>query len=224
MADDLPATPRRRGLGLVGLAAAGGAVAGLAAVYVIGGFGGNAGGAAAAGCEGAAATAAALKPFATGEVAAFLPASSPVSVADLSFTGPDGAPMRLADKAGKTVLLNLWATWCAPCREEMPALDRLQAALGGDGFEVVAVNVDTRDDGRDGRFLQEEGIASLARYSDRSMGVFNTLKGRALAVGMPTTLLVDGAGCELGVMHGPAEWDSKDAEALIEAARRAPAS
>lgn len=128
------------------------------------------------------------------------------------------------DLRGAVSIVNFWASWCAPCREEMPALDRLQAALGGDGFEVVAVNVDSRDDGRDARFLEETGIHGLARYADRSMGVFNTLKGRALAVGMPTTLLVDGAGCELGVMHGPAEWDSKDAEALIEAARRAPAS
>lgn len=210
-----PAAKRRRpSLRMLSIAALAGVAAGIAAVYVIGGAGRNDGGACAASAE----AAAALKPAARGEVAGFNPSATPVSVADLAFVRPDGTPGTMADFTGRTVLLNLWATWCAPCREEMPALDKLQASLSGPGFEVVAVNVDTRDDGRDARFLEETGIASLARYSDRSMGIFNTLKGRGLAVGMPTTLVVDGQGCALGVLHGPAAWDSEDAKGLIGAA------
>ena len=217
--DSGPAEPtvkrrRRPSLKILSIAAVAGVLAGLGAVYVIGGFGGN-DETTVVSCEGAVPTAAALRPVARGEVAAFTPAETPAYVGDLAFVRPDGTPGTIADFAGKTLLLNLWATWCAPCREEMPALDDLQAAIGGPAFEVVAINVDTRDDGRDARFLEETGIVSLARYVDRSMAVFNTLKGRALAVGMPTTLIIDGTGCQLGVMHGPAAWDSADAKALI---------
>ena len=218
--DSGPAEPtvkrrRRPSLKILSIAAIAGVLAGLGAVYVIVGFGGNEEETKVVSCEGSVPTAAALRPVARGEVAAFTPAEAPVYVGDLAFVRPDGTPGTLADFAGRTVLLNLWATWCAPCREEMPALDDLQAALGGPAFEVVAINVDTRDDGRDARFLEETGIVSLARYVDRSMAVFNTLKGRALAVGMPTTLIVDGTGCQLGVLHGPAAWNSADAKALI---------
>lgn len=220
MTEETP-VPRRRSAGrIVGLAAAAGAIVGLAAVYVIGSGGGNAGGACAAG----AATAAAVKPYATGAVAAFLPAKEPISLKDLAFTDAEGKPRTIADLSGKTVLLNLWATWCVPCREEMPALDRLQAAVGGPDFEVVAVNLDTRDDGRDAAFLKEIGVGSLALYRDRSMDVFNTLKGRGRAVGLPTTLIIDRNGCEIGLMHGPAEWDSEAAKALVGAARAATSS
>jgi thiol-disulfide isomerase/thioredoxin len=217
MAEEATSPRRKRTIRVIGLAAAAGVVAGLAAVYVIGGTGGNA---VTGGCTAGAAIAA-VTPLAKGEVAAFLPAKEPISLEDVSFTGPDGKPMTLADRAGELVLLNLWATWCAPCRAEMPALDRLQAALGGNGFEVVAVNLDTKDDGRDADFLEEIGVARLAHYTDRTMGLFNTLKSRARAVGLPTSVLVGPDGCEIGTMHGPAEWDSSDAKALIEAARGA---
>jgi thiol-disulfide isomerase/thioredoxin len=218
--DSGPAEPtvkrrRRPSLIVLSITAVAGIVAGLGAVYVMGGFGGNEEETKVVSCEGAVPTAEALRKVVRGEVAAFTPAETPVYVGDLAFVRPDGTPGTVADFAGRTVLLNLWATWCAPCREEMPALDDLQAALGGPAFEVVAINVDTRDDGRDARFLEETDIVSLARYVDRSMGVFNTLKGRALAVGMPTTLIVDGTGCQLGVLHGPAAWNSADAKALI---------
>ncbi len=86
-----------------------------------------------------------------------LPADPPQSLAKLAFNSPDGKPMTLADRAGKTVLLNLWATWCAPCRAEMPALDALQKEAGDDGFEVIAVNVDTGDDTKPKKFLAETG-------------------------------------------------------------------
>lgn len=169
-------------------------------------------------CAGAVETARRLKPFATGPVAAFLPATRPVLLGNLGFSAPDGKPVVLNGIGTGVKLVNLWATWCAPCRAEMPALDRLQSAAGGLDFQVVAINIDTQEDGRDGRFLDEIGVKSLTRWSDRNLGVFNALKREGLAVGMPTTLLVDQAGCSLGVLHGPAEWDAAGARALIAAA------
>src|SRR5262249_37423449 len=103
-------------------------------------------------------------------------------------------------------------------RAEMPALDRLQAAMGGDQFNVTAINVDVQQPERAKDFLTEIGVSRLALYSDPTMGVFNDLKHRGLAIGLPTTLLLDGKGCRLGIVEGPAEWDSEDAKALISAA------
>lgn len=214
---------RRRGmLPLVfGAAAVIGAAAGLGAVYGIGTVDGNGG---AGRCAAAIATAAAVTPLVRGEVAALLPAERPLDLSALSFSRGDGTAATVADFAGKTILLNLWATWCVPCREEMPALDRLQGTLGGPGFEVVAVNLDTRDDGRDAAFYRDTGIRHLTPFQDRSLGLFNDLKTRARAVGLPTSLLIDGSGCEIGTMHGPAEWDSPEALALLRAATPSAAS
>jgi thiol-disulfide isomerase/thioredoxin len=116
------------------------------------------------------------------------------------------------------VLLNLWATWCAPCRKEMPALDRLQAELGGPDFEVVAINIDQRNLDRPGQFLDDIGVTRLVRYADATARVFQDLRAANRAVGMPTTLLIDARGCELAILHGPAEWASDDAMKLVRAA------
>jgi thiol-disulfide isomerase/thioredoxin len=116
------------------------------------------------------------------------------------------------------VLFNLWATWCVPCRKEMPALDALQARLGGPDFEVVAVNIDTRDPEKPKRWLHEVGIGHLAYYADPAAKTFQDLKAVGKAFGMPTTLLIDREGCELAALAGPAEWASGDAVKLIEAA------
>ncbi len=113
------------------------------------------------------------------------------------------------------MLFNLWATWCVPCRKEMPALDALQAKLGGPAFEVVAVNIDTRDPDKPHAWLKEVGIDRLAYYADPSAKVFQDLKVAGKAFGMPTTLLVDAAGCEIGTLAGPAEWASEDAIKLV---------
>ncbi len=156
---------------------------------------------------------------ARGEVAAMLAASPPRSLKTLSFNAPDGTPMTLADLSGRTVLLNLWATWCAPCREEMPALNRLQTEEGGADFEVVAINVDTGTDEKPKRFLDETRVDALGFYRDATMGVFNEMKRRGLALGLPVTALIDGDGCMLAHMNGPAEWASDDARALIAAVR-----
>jgi thiol-disulfide isomerase/thioredoxin len=155
---------------------------------------------------------------ATGQVAALLPADPPQSLKSLAFNGPDGKPMTLADQAGKTVLLNLWATWCAPCRAEMPALDALQKEMGSDRFQVVAVNVDTGDDAKPKKFLSEIGVATLGYYRDPTLGLFNEVKTRGLALGLPVTMLIDGEGCLIAHMNGPAEWSGADARRLVEAA------
>jgi thiol-disulfide isomerase/thioredoxin len=155
---------------------------------------------------------------AAGEVAAMLPADPPQSLKALAFNAPDGKPMTLADRSGKTVLLNLWATWCFPCREEMPALNALQKELGSDKFEVIAVNVDTGDDAKPKKFLAETGIDTLGYYRDNTLSLFNELKTRGLALGLPVTLLIDAEGCLLAHMNGPAHWASEDAKKLIAAA------
>ena len=109
-----------------------GAAIGFAGVYGIGGLKRNCGGDSA--CAGAVDLARKIAPLAQGEVAALTMATSPLQLPDLAFEDADGKPRKLSDWRGKTVLVNLWATWCVPCRKEMPALDSLQAKLGGTGF------------------------------------------------------------------------------------------
>ncbi|MCL4132923.1 UNVERIFIED_CONTAM: hypothetical protein GTU68_041607 [Idotea baltica] len=211
-----PAKASRRGIIAAGLA---GAVAAVAALYVIVGPNGNIAGTQS--CTAALAAAGAVKPHATGEVAAFLPASQPLDLRDLAFLGDDGAPVTLADFADRTVLLNLWATWCAPCRKEMPALDQLQADLGNGEFEVVAVNLDRGGPDKPKAFLDEIGVGNLAFYQDSSNRLLKDLRKVARATGLPTTILVGPEGCEVGTMYGPAEWASGEAKALIESAMKA---
>ncbi len=198
-------------------AALAGVVAGAVAVYVMV-SGERNGNVADAGCEAAVAAAERAAPLAKGEVAAFRVATEAESLAGLAFTDPEGKPVTLAALQGKTALVNVWATWCVPCRAEMPTLDRLQAEMGGDQFAVVPVNIDLNATERAKAFLDEIGVAHLPFYSDRSGKFFQDLKRRGLAIGLPTTILVDGQGCRIGIIEGPAEWDSDDAKALIKAA------
>jgi thiol-disulfide isomerase/thioredoxin len=209
---------RRRGLLILVLAAVLGILAGTAGVYVRGSGAGNGDPTVAALCADAIAAAERVAPLAKGEVAAFRPATAPATFADLSFKTAEGAPTTLAALSGKVVLVNLWATWCVPCRAEMPALDRLQAAAGGKDFTVATINLDVQNPERAKDFMDQIGVKNLPLYSDATMGVFNDLKKRGLAIGLPTTLLVDGKGCQIGIVEGPAEWDSADARALIAAA------
>jgi thiol-disulfide isomerase/thioredoxin len=159
--------------------------------------------------------AARLAPLARGELAALQVSSEPRRALQIAFQREDGGKLTLADFHGRAVLLNLWATWCVPCRVEMPALDRLQAAKGGPGFEVVAVNVDTAKPERRAAFLDSAGVKSLARYLDSSGDSFETLHKDGKALGLPVTLVIDKDGCELGVVEGGAKWDSAEAQALI---------
>src|SRR6185437_11468758 len=174
---------RRRWLGA---AAAIAVLAILAGVYGIGHLRSNPD---AAACREAVATAGRIAPLATGQVAALAVARSAFRVPELAFKDDAGQVRTLADWRGRTVLLNLWATWCVPCRKEMPALDALQQRLGGPGFEVVAVNIDTRDADKPKAWLKEVGVQKLAYYADPSARAFQDLKAIGRAFGMPTTLL-----------------------------------
>ena len=178
------------------------------AVYLIGQGGGN------PDAPAPSAAYAALDAAATGEVANFTPKPAPVALPDVVFRDAQGRETDLAAFRGKLVLLNLWATWCAPCREEMPELDELQAEMGGERFEVVALSVDSSGPEAVAAFLDKVGVTSLALYHDPSAKANFTLG----AFGLPTTILISPEGDELGRMAGPAPWASADAVALIEAA------
>ena len=152
---------------------------------------------------------------ATGELAAFKALDRPYSVSALPFNDKDGAPKTLADWQGRTVLMNLWATWCAPCRAEMPALDALQKELGSADFEVVPVSVDLGEDTKPKKFFADMGLKHMSFYHDPDLATLNTLKKDGLAFGLPATVLVSTKGCVLGMLNGPAEWASEDAKKLI---------
>jgi thiol-disulfide isomerase/thioredoxin len=209
-------TGRLRLLSAIGAVAV---VAVLAGVYGIGYLRGNPADAA---CQPAVNAAAKLTPLVHGEVAALTLAQKPFQVPDVTFKDASGHDRKLDDWRGRTVLLNLWATWCVPCRKEMPALDALQGDLGGPNFEVVAVNIDQRDPAKPLKFLKDVGITHLAYYSDDSAHVYEDLKTAGKAFGMPTTVLVDHTGCEIGNMAGPAEWSSADGVNLVSAAASGP--
>jgi thiol-disulfide isomerase/thioredoxin len=193
-----------------------GAAIGFAGVYGIGGL--KRGPAGDPACRGAVDLARKLAPLAHGEVAALTMATAPLRLPDLVFEDAEGNSKKLSDWRGRTVLVNLWATWCVPCRKEMPALENLQTRLGGPDFEVVAVNIDTRDTEKPKNFLKEVNLTRLGYFSDPKAKVFQDLKAIGRALGMPTSVLVDGKGCEIATIAGPAQWDSEDAVKLITAA------
>ena len=204
---------------LVAVAAAAvgiGAIIGAAGIYAYGAHSGNA--ALSTACAGAIERGAELKPLLTGDIAAMANRTTANDLSGLPFNDAAGQPMTFADTGARVRLVNLWATWCAPCREEMPALDRLQAERGGDAFEVVAISVDGGSDEKPRRFIEEIGLKNLAFYHDPTIGVFNTLKKEGLAFGLPVTLLVDTDNCVIANMNGPADWASPDAFRLVDAA------
>lgn len=210
------AAPRMRRAPIVLGAVVASVALGCAAVYGIAGFKRNA--LADIPCGSAVELSHRISPLATGEVAALTMATKPRQMPDLSFVDGDGQAKKLSDYKGKTVLVNLWATWCVPCRKEMPALDNLQGKLGSDKFAVVAINIDTRDAEKPKAFLKDANLTKLGNFSDTKAKVFQDLKSIGLALGMPTSVLVDGQGCEIGNIAGPAEWDSPDALKLLTAA------
>ncbi len=213
---DTAPTPAGKRLALIVAGGAIGLVVGFAGVYGIGRLTGNRGPDPA--CRAAVETARKMAPLARGEVAAVSVAGEPKTLPPLVFKDDGGHEKSLADWHGRTVLLNLWATWCVPCRKEMPALDALQNKLGGPAFEVVAVNIDTRDTDKPRAWLRNVGVHNLAYYADHEARVFQDLKAVGKAFGMPTTLIVDQNGCELANLAGPAEWASADAIKLVSAA------
>ena len=128
------------------------------------------------------------------------------------FTAPDGSSVDLKHFRGKVILVNFWATWCAPCLREMPALDRLEAKLGSERFQVVTISVDRQGQAAVGPFLQRHGLGRLPAYLDTRSDLLHAFGAR----GLPTSYLIDADGTVLGYLEGPAEWDSAAAQALIE--------
>lgn len=204
--------PRRSPVRTALIAAAVTLGAGALALY---GIGGND---KAAACAASPKTLDAIKAAAVGEVAGIVTPSAPKPLPALAFQGPDGAEGTLERFRGKVVLLNLWATWCAPCRKEMPALDALRGEKAGPGFDVVPVSLDLGSTDKPKAFLKEIGARHLELYADPSGKTFQAMKAAGRASGLPTTLILDRAGCEIAYLPGPAEWASAEAKALIDAA------
>lgn len=152
-------------------------------------------------------------PLSVGEMTAFVFKPAPEALPKVAFVDAEGKERSLDDWKGKVVLLNLWATWCVPCRKEMPGLDRVQAELKSDKFEVVAVSVDRTGIAGAKKFLDQIKVQNLAVLADPAARMGATLR----AIGMPATLLIDAEGREIGRLVGPAEWDSPEAKALIKA-------
>jgi len=144
-------------------------------------------------------------------VAAFRPADPAKEIPAVSLVDGDGAAAALADYRGRGLVVNFWATWCAPCVREMPALDRLASQLGGDGIAVLALSGDHGGANAVRSFYGANGIRNLPILLDAG------LRGaRALKIdGLPTTVLVDAGGREVGRLVGPADWDSAEALALV---------
>lgn len=159
--------------------------------------------------------------LATGEVAAFLFNASPIELPKITFLNASEDDKLLSGKQeidfshfkGKVVLVNLWATWCGPCRHEMPTLDKLQADLGSDKFEVVTLNVDRKSTAGAEAFFSEIGVKNLALYADPTTNAMRSLRAR----GLPMTMLLNADGKEVGRIFGPAEWASEEAINLIKA-------
>ena len=150
-------------------------------------------------------------PVPPASLAHLVPAKQPKAVAAVSFTGADGAKHALSSFKGRYVLLNLWAVWCGPCVKELPALARLQAAIGQKNLVVVPVDVARGTQADAAAFLKEHGAASLPAYIDTDLAMMRVFG----AYGLPLTVLIDPRGREIARAEGPAQWDSPDAIAWI---------
>ena len=148
----------------------------------------------------------------TGWMQNFTPSTPGRPAPTAAFEHVAGGERTVADYAGSIVVLNFFATWCAPCRHEMPSLDRLQAALGGQGVVVVIVSEDRLGFGVVTPFLAEIDVKHLDEVLlDKSMRGVRSLR----VLGLPTTIVYGADGAELGRLAGPAEWDSPEAVALL---------
>ena len=148
--------------------------------------------------------------------AAPITTTEPRDVPALQFQDLDGKPAGLDAFRGRVVVLNLWATWCVPCREEMPSLDRLQALVKGEPVRVVALSVDRAAPERVKQFLDEVGVRNLTAYHDRTAQAARTLK----VPGLPATLLIDTEGREVGRVLGTAAWDGEEVLAGVRGLER----
>lgn len=146
------------------------------------------------------------------QLAKFVTHPAPKPVAALDVITADGAAASLEAMAGELLVVNFWATWCAPCRKEMPQLDALAARYGGRGVTVVALSLDRSGAAKGEKFLNELGVTNLVRLYDPS---YKSARAAGL-IGLPTTLLVDGAGREIGRLAGEADWDAPEVHALLD--------
>ena len=137
--------------------------------------------------------------------------SVPEPRSEVSFTDPDGGVHTLADYEGKIVVLNFWATWCAPCRKEMPSLDNLQTQLGGDDFAVVTIATSRNPMPAITRFFEEEGVTNLPILLDPQ----GTMAADFGAFGLPVTVILNREGQEIARLTGDAEWDTESAISIL---------
>jgi thiol-disulfide isomerase/thioredoxin len=149
-----------------------------------------------------------------GAVAKFELAKAPKPLPDLEFLDADDKPVTLAGFKGKVMLINFWATWCAPCVKEMPSLDRLQAAMGKEKFVVLPLSLDGPSKPKVVPFYKDRKLGNLGIYFDKGRKAMQKLDISIL----PTSILVDPAGRELGRLEGEADWDKPEAIALMKAA------
>ncbi|WP_341368159.1 TlpA disulfide reductase family protein [Yoonia sp. BS5-3] len=138
--------------------------------------------------------------------------SAPMASSDVAFLGEDGAEMTLADYQGKYIVLNFWATWCAPCRHEMPQLSQLQTMLGGDDLEVVTIATGRNPRPGMERFFNEIGVDNLPLHTDARQSLARSLG----VLGLPVTIILDPAGNEVARMQGDADWSSENAVAILQ--------
>ena len=195
----------------LGLAGAGVAIA--LAVFLYNG------GTSAGECPVQAEAAAIIDAAAIGELAGLNPTGQGRGYASLAFEDAAGKPVTMADFAGKKLLVNFWASWCVPCREEMPELEALAARYNSDAFMVLPINLDIGAGGQQKArdFLADGNWPNLPLYADPTFRAFERLKVEAVTIGLPATLVLDADGCELAVLQGPARWNSPDGEKVIEA-------
>jgi thiol-disulfide isomerase/thioredoxin len=201
----------RRVLVLAGLSAV---VALAITLYV-----GNVGGPRATECPAQALAAQKIDAAAIGQLAALNGTGQGRGYADMAFIDATGKPLTIAAFAGKKLLVNFWASWCVPCRAEMPELEAVAAKYNGADFLVLTINLDIGDGALDKAraFLAEGAFANLPLYADPTFAAFERLKTEAVAIGLPATLLLDESGCELAVLQGPAVWNSADGDNVIKA-------
>ena len=215
MTDQQPARPPRLQSRRVILLALASAAVALAITLWIG----NSATPQASECPAQAETAGRIDAVAVGELAALSGTGEGRGYADMAFNDAAGQPLTVADFAGKKLLINFWASWCVPCREEMPALDALATRYNSESFMVLPINLDIGEGGLEKarKFLTDGQFANLPLYADSTFAAFERLKREAVAIGLPATLLVDDKACELAVLQGPAAWDTPNGHNVIEA-------
>jgi thiol-disulfide isomerase/thioredoxin len=158
----------------------------------------------------------AIATAAAGELAAMIGTGKGRSYADMAFADEAGTPMTIADFKGKKLLVNFWASWCGPCRAEMPALDAIAEKYNSETFEVLPLNTGETQPEKAKEFLAEGGFKHLKLFADTRFALLERLKTTAVSAGLPATVLLDEAGCELAVLQGPAEWNTPDGHKVVE--------